>query len=151
MTGPNGPAKGGRPATGCRLTARHAIVVHHEAGEFRVHYREAIPDGRRLCANRPLRPARLGQVVRMNAGWLVTRPPGSRPTLQRFWGTVVRTARRPTWFSSSMIAVSSFPSRDESLHDRACASGGDAVGNVGHLQHYHDVQQGSISRRQPSR
>ncbi len=29
-----------------------------------------------------------GQVARMNAGWLVTRSPGSRPTLQRFWGTV---------------------------------------------------------------
>jgi hypothetical protein len=24
----------------------------------------------------------------MNAGWLVTRPPGSQPTRQRFWGTV---------------------------------------------------------------
>ena len=29
-----------------------------------------------------------GQVARMNAGWLVTRPPSSRPTRQRFWGTV---------------------------------------------------------------
>ena len=29
-----------------------------------------------------------GQVARMNAGWLVPRPPGSRPTRQRFWGTV---------------------------------------------------------------
>jgi hypothetical protein len=29
-----------------------------------------------------------GQVAQMNAGWLVTRPPGARPPLQRFWGTV---------------------------------------------------------------
>jgi len=27
-------------------------------------------------------------VARMNACWLVTRPPGLRPTLQRLWGTV---------------------------------------------------------------
>jgi hypothetical protein len=56
-----------------------------------------------------------GQVARMNAGWLVTRPPGSRPTLQRFWEPCVRTARRPIWLSSSTVAVSSCLSRDESL------------------------------------
>ena len=30
------------------------------------------------------------QVARMNAGWLVAWPPGSRPTLLRFWGTACK-------------------------------------------------------------
>jgi hypothetical protein len=29
-----------------------------------------------------------GQVAQLNVGWLVTRPPDSRPPLQRFSGTV---------------------------------------------------------------
>ena len=62
------------------------LWVHHEAEEFRVHYRETIPEMTARHVIVDLLAS--GQVERMNAGWLVTRPPGSRPTLQRFWGTV---------------------------------------------------------------
>ncbi len=62
------------------------LWVHHEAAELRVHYRETIPE---MTARHVIvELLASGQVARMNARWLVTRPPGSRPTLQRFWGTV---------------------------------------------------------------
>ncbi len=62
------------------------LWVHHEVEELRVHYRETIPE---MTARRVIvELLASGQVARMRAGWLVTRPPGSRLTLQRFWGTV---------------------------------------------------------------
>jgi hypothetical protein len=62
------------------------LWVHHETEELRVHYRAPIPE---MTARRVIVDLLAsGQVARMNARWLVTRPPGSRPTLQRFWGTV---------------------------------------------------------------
>ena len=76
-----------------------------------------------------------GHVARMNAGWLVTRPPGSRPTLQRFWGTVCQDGEAAYLFSSSMIAVSSFPSRHDSRHDKAFPSTYDAVRTLPALAH----------------
>ncbi len=61
------------------------LWVHHEAEELRVHYRATIPE---MTARHVIvELLASGQVARMNAGWLATRPPGSRPTLQRFWGT----------------------------------------------------------------
>jgi hypothetical protein len=62
------------------------LWVHHEAEELRVHYRATIPEMTARHVIVDLLAS--GQVARMNAGWLVTRPPGSRPTLPRFWGTV---------------------------------------------------------------
>jgi hypothetical protein len=74
------------------------LWVHHEVEELRVYYRATIPETTaRHVVVHLLAP---GPVVRMKAGRLVTRP-GSRPMLQRFWGTVCQTARRPTWLSSS--------------------------------------------------
>ena len=51
-----------------------------------MHYRATIPEMTARHVIVDLLAS--GQVARMNAGWLVTRPPGSRPTLQRCWGTV---------------------------------------------------------------
>jgi hypothetical protein len=62
------------------------LWVHHEAEELRVHYRETIPEMTARHVIVDLLAS--GQVARVNAGRLVTRPPGSRPILQRFWGTV---------------------------------------------------------------
>jgi hypothetical protein len=59
--------------------------VHYEAEELRVHDRETIPEMTARHVIVDLLAS--GQVARMNAGWFA-RPPGSRPTLQRFWGTV---------------------------------------------------------------
>jgi hypothetical protein len=61
------------------------LWVHHEAEELRVHYRATIPEMTARHVIVDLLAS--GQVARMNAGWSVTRPPGSRPTLQRFSGT----------------------------------------------------------------
>jgi hypothetical protein len=58
------------------------LWVHHEAEELRVHYRETIPE---MTARHVIRDVlATGQVARMNPGWWLIRPPGSRPTLQRF-------------------------------------------------------------------
>jgi hypothetical protein len=58
----------------------------HEAEELRAHDRATIPE---LTARHVIGDLLAsGQVARMNAGWLVTRPPATRPTRQRFWGTV---------------------------------------------------------------
>ena len=62
------------------------LWVHHEAEELRVHYRATIPEMTARHVIVDLLAS--GQVARMNAGWFVTGPPGSRPPLQRFWGTV---------------------------------------------------------------
>ncbi len=62
------------------------LWVHHEAEEFRVHYRATIPEMTARHVVVDLLAS--GQVARMNAESLVSQPPGSRPTLQRFWGTV---------------------------------------------------------------
>jgi len=62
------------------------LWVHHEAEELRVHDRETIPEMTARHVIVDLLAS--GQAARMNAGWLVTGPPGSRPPLQRFWGTV---------------------------------------------------------------
>ena len=62
------------------------LWVHHEAEELRVHYRATIPEMTARHVIVDLLAS--GQVARMKAGWLVTRPPGSRPPLQRFWETV---------------------------------------------------------------
>ena len=51
-----------------------------------MHYRETIPEMTARHVIVDLLAS--GQVARMNAGWLVTRPPGSRRMLHRFWGTV---------------------------------------------------------------
>jgi len=59
------------------------LWVHHEAEELRVHYQATIPDMTARHVVVDLLAS--GQVARMKA---VTRPPGSRPMLQRFWGTV---------------------------------------------------------------
>ena len=59
--------------------------MHYEAEELWVHDRETIPEMTARHVIVDLLAS--GQVARMNAGWLA-RPPGSRPTLQRFWGTV---------------------------------------------------------------
>ena len=50
-----------------------------------MHDRATIPE---MAARHVVVDLASGQVARMSARWLVTRPPGSRPTLQRFWGTV---------------------------------------------------------------
>jgi hypothetical protein len=52
------------------------LWLHHDAKELRVHYRATIPEmtARHVIVDLPAS----GQVARMNAGWLVTRPPGSR-------------------------------------------------------------------------
>jgi len=88
------------------------LWVHHEAEELRVHYRATIPEmtARHLIVEL----LASGQVARMNAGWLVTRPPGSRPTLQRFSGTECQDGEA-FWLSSSIVVVSSCLARDESL------------------------------------
>ena len=82
------------------------LSVHHEAEEFRAHYRETIPEitARHVIADL----LASGQVARMNAGWLVTRPPGSRPTLQRFWGTVYQDGEAATirTFADSLTSPS---------------------------------------------
>jgi hypothetical protein len=62
------------------------LWVHHEAEEVRAHDRATIPEMTARHVIGDLRAS--GQVARMNAGWVVTRPPSSRPSLQRFWGTV---------------------------------------------------------------
>jgi hypothetical protein len=53
------------------------LWVHHEVEELRVHYRATIPEmtGRHVVVNL----LASGQVARMKAGRLVTRP-GSRPS-----------------------------------------------------------------------
>jgi hypothetical protein len=63
------------------------LWVHHEVEELRVHYRATIPETtpRHVVVNL----LASGPVARMKAGRLVTRP-GSRPMLQRFWGTVCK-------------------------------------------------------------
>jgi len=50
------------------------LWVHYEAEELRVHDRETIPEmtARHVIADL----LASGQVARMNAGWLVTGPPG---------------------------------------------------------------------------
>ena len=62
------------------------LWVHHEVEELRVHYRATIPEmtARHVVVNL----LASGQVARMKAARLVTRPHGSRPMLQRFWGTL---------------------------------------------------------------
>jgi len=62
------------------------LWVHHEAEGLPVHYRATIPEMTARHVVVDLLAS--GQVARMKAGLLVTRPPGSRPMLQRFWGTV---------------------------------------------------------------
>jgi hypothetical protein len=61
-----------------------------------------------------------GQVARMNAGWRVTRPPGWRPTRQRFSGTVCQAGEAVylALFPNDRC-LSSFPSRHDSRHDKA--------------------------------
>jgi hypothetical protein len=60
--------------------------VHHEAEEPGSTIGDTIPE---LTARDVIVDLLAsGQVAQMNAGWVVTRPPGSRPTLQRVWGTV---------------------------------------------------------------
>ncbi len=61
------------------------LWVHHEAEELRVHYRATIPEMTARHVVVDLLAS--GRVARIKAGLLVTRP-GSRPMLQRFWGTV---------------------------------------------------------------
>ena len=82
------------------------LWVHHEAEELRVHYRETIPEMTARYVIVDLLAS--GQVARMNAGWLVTRPPGSRPTLQRFWGTVYQDGEAATirTFADSLTSAS---------------------------------------------
>jgi hypothetical protein len=85
------------------------LWVHHEAEELRVHYRATIPEMTARHVIVDLLAS--GQVARMNAGWLVTRPPDSR---QGFSGTVCQEGEGGLiWPSSSMTAISSFRSRDE--------------------------------------
>ncbi len=60
-------------------------MVHHETEELRVHYRTTIPreTARRVVVDL----LASGRVPPMQALLLVS-PPGCRPLLQRFWGTV---------------------------------------------------------------
>jgi len=60
------------------------LWVHHEVEELRGYYRATIPET--TVRHVVVHLLASGQVARMNAGRLVTRP-GSRPMLQRFWGT----------------------------------------------------------------
>ena len=79
-----------------------------------MHYRATIPD---MTARHVVVDLLASwQVARMKAA---TRPPGSRPMLQRFWGTVCQDGETTYLPSSSMIAVSSCLSRNESRPDRA--------------------------------
>ena len=56
------------------------LWVHHEAEELRVHYRATIPE---LTVRHVIVDLLAsGQDAGMNAGWWVTRPPGSRPVCQ---------------------------------------------------------------------
>ncbi len=61
------------------------LWVHQEAEKLQVHYRATIPEMTARHVVVDLLAS--GRVARIKAGLLVTRP-GSRPMLQRFWGTV---------------------------------------------------------------
>ena len=101
------------------------LWVPHEVEELRVHYRATIPEmtARHVVVNL----LASGQVARMNAGWLVTRPSGSGPTLQRFWGTVCQDgeAAYVVLFLNDRCLL--LPSRHDSRHDKAFTSTYDAV------------------------
>ena len=89
------------------------LWVHHEAKALRVHDRVTIPE---ITARHVIVDLLAsGQVARMNAGWLATRPPGSRRPDTRFPSSAVALAQIGRLLSSSMVAVSSCLSRDESL------------------------------------
>jgi hypothetical protein len=117
------------------------LWVHHEAEELRVHDRATIPEMTARHVIVDLLASR--QVARMNAGWLVTRPPGSRPTLQRFCGTVCKDGEAAylALFINDrclLLAMSfGFPARSSSL----CFSRRRRGKRRPHT-HEHDVQQG---------
>ena len=81
-----------------------------------MHYRATIPEttARHVVVNL----LASGQVARMKAGRLVTARVRDR-CCSASGEPCVRTTRRPIWLSSSIVAVSSYLSRDEALLPRA--------------------------------
>ena len=68
------------------------LWVHHEAEELRVHYRATIaPDEARAVVTALLAS---GRVPPLQATLVGIQPPGARPPLERFWGTVCQHEER---------------------------------------------------------
>jgi hypothetical protein len=121
----------------------------HEVEELRVHYRATIPEltARHVivdllagCADERGMVGHPAAGLAANpAALLGTRVSGRRGGLS---GSLPQQSLSPP---ASLAMSPGFPARSSS----PCFSS-DAVGNGGHLPHYHDVQRGSISRRLPS-